>query len=108
MEGCDWSITQVCYQSVPKGEFVDASHPELWRRLLLGLCLFHAVVQERVNFGNIGWNMPHVFTPPDFDISRMLLHALLDGQVGVGVLVVAVLRVQLRVRVVCGQERGVR
>jgi dynein heavy chain len=43
--------------------------PEEFKKLLYGLCFFHAIVQERLTLDHSAGNVAYQFSLPDFIIS---------------------------------------
>ena len=51
-----------------------------WKKLLFGLCFFHAVIQERRKYGAIGWNIRYEWNQSDLLTAQANLRMYLEEQ----------------------------
>lgn len=60
--------------------FESCSKPGPWKKLMYGLVFFHAMIQERLKFGPLGWNVAYAFNNSDLECSMSTLKMFLDEQ----------------------------
>lgn len=60
------------FMEVPTSKFVECPHPA-FSSLVFSLSFFHAVIQERRQYGKLGWNIPYDFNQSDFHASLAVI-----------------------------------
>ncbi|XP_019373751.1 PREDICTED: dynein heavy chain 6, axonemal [Gavialis gangeticus] len=45
-----------------------------WRKIIFGICFFHAIIQERKKFGPLGWNICYEFNDSDRECALLNLN----------------------------------
>lgn len=65
------------YDPVTEEKF-SKCHDRTYRKLFFALCFFHAIILERKQFQQLGWNISYSFNDADFQICDSLLLLYLD------------------------------
>lgn len=65
------------YESTSQEKYSKCQNT-IYRKLFFSLCFFHAVILERRQFQQLGWNITYSFNDSDFEISNSLLSLYLD------------------------------
>ena len=66
------------YSVMDDKEINDCKKPDYFKKLLWGMCFFHAAINERKKFGPIGWNIQYEFTFEDHVCCKRQLKVFMD------------------------------
>ena len=56
---------------ITKKSYESTEYGENWRRLLFNLSFIHALINERIKFGTLGWNLPYEFNNSDLEVKSI-------------------------------------
>ncbi|KAK3247674.1 hypothetical protein CYMTET_42830 [Cymbomonas tetramitiformis] len=79
------------YSRISDKYLAEAEKPDIFRKLLYAICLFHAVIQDRRKFGPLGWNIRYDFTDGDLAMCQTQIKMLIGEYDVVPFLVIRVL-----------------
>ncbi|KAM3865367.1 dynein axonemal heavy chain 6 [Diretmus argenteus] len=62
------------FTDISSASFEDHTLGQQWRKMVFGICFFHAIVQERKKFGPLGWNICYEFSDSDRECALLNLN----------------------------------
>ena len=68
------------FAAIEQKGFEENEMGQSYRKLIFGLCFFHANILERKKFGPLGWNIRYDFSDTDRDTTLVNLAIFLDEQ----------------------------
>ena len=61
------------YQTLQEQHFVSVMDKSRYRKIVFGLCWYHAMLVERKKFKELGWNKIYDFNDSDFSVCEDLI-----------------------------------
>ncbi|XP_075319652.1 dynein axonemal heavy chain 6 [Odontesthes bonariensis] len=62
------------FTEITRSFFEDHNLGRQWRKMVFGICFFHAIIQERKKFGPLGWNISYEFNDSDRECALLNLN----------------------------------
>ncbi|XP_047189968.1 dynein axonemal heavy chain 6 isoform X2 [Scophthalmus maximus] len=62
------------FTEITRNFFEDHALGRQWRKIVFGMCFFHAIIQERKKFGPLGWNIRYEFNDSDRECALLNLN----------------------------------
>ncbi|XP_047430741.1 dynein axonemal heavy chain 6 [Mugil cephalus] len=62
------------FTEITSNFFEDHILGRQWRKIVFGMCFFHAIIQERKKFGPLGWNIRYEFNDSDRECALLNLN----------------------------------